>query len=245
LSKVTNRKQLKRLVVPTSWHVGKKKHKFITRPRPGMHSLSEGMPISIIIRDILKYAKTSREVKTILREKRVLVDVKRVKDPRFIAGLMDSISFPDINTYFRITLGPHGRLRLIDIKKEEALLKLCRIKGKHATKGGRIQLSTHDGRCITATAEGTSYKTGDSLLLEPEKAGISIKEHFALKPGASALVTGGKNKGAIGNITRIEGVVVTLKSKKEEITIPRRYAFVLGNEMPALRVEPSASSASH
>ena len=53
--------------MPKSWQIKiKKKRKFITRPLPGQ-SLKLGMPINLILRDILKLALNNKEVKKILK----------------------------------------------------------------------------------------------------------------------------------------------------------------------------------
>ena len=73
------KKHLKTLTVPVSWPIKRKGQTFVMRPLPGK-AYSLGLPLSIIFKDILKYCKTSNEVKTILRDKEILVDGKRIKD---------------------------------------------------------------------------------------------------------------------------------------------------------------------
>ena len=57
---------LKRIASPKTWKIGRKLHTFISRPNPGPHSLPMGMPLNIVLRDLLKFADTSYEVRKIL-----------------------------------------------------------------------------------------------------------------------------------------------------------------------------------
>src|SRR3989344_3893102 len=93
---------LKRINMPKTWHIKRKGIKFITRPKPGQASMKLGMPISIIIKDLLGLAKTTREVKSILNVQEVLVDNKRRKERRYILGFMDVLSFPKIDKHYRM-----------------------------------------------------------------------------------------------------------------------------------------------
>ena len=93
---------LKRIATPRTWVIDRLSRTFITRPKPGAHSLAQGMPLSVILRDMVKVASTTAEVKKILNNKEVLVDGKRRKDHRLIVGLFDIISIPELKQQFRI-----------------------------------------------------------------------------------------------------------------------------------------------
>ena len=54
---------LKRLAAPKTWGITRKNTKFITKPVPGPHGMQAGMPLSVLIKEILNYAGTTREVK--------------------------------------------------------------------------------------------------------------------------------------------------------------------------------------
>ena len=65
---------LKRLASPKSWPIKKKGIKWVKRPFPGPHSFKLGLPITIVLREMLCYAKTLKEVRSILNNKEILVD---------------------------------------------------------------------------------------------------------------------------------------------------------------------------
>src|SRR3989338_7765822 len=99
---------LKSYFAPKSWRVKRKYVKFISKPNPGPHKIEISMPLNVIIRDILGYAKNLREVKFILENNDVKVDGIRRRDPKFPVGLFDVLSFNGIGEYFRIILDSKG-----------------------------------------------------------------------------------------------------------------------------------------
>ena len=59
------KKHLKRLNAPKNWKIRKKEYSFIVNPNPVPHSKKSSIPLGVLIRDILGYAKNSKEVKII------------------------------------------------------------------------------------------------------------------------------------------------------------------------------------
>lgn len=69
--------KLKRLLVPSFWKVPKKVAKWTVAPRPGPHKKFEGIPLQIIVRDILNLAETGKEAKSIIKKERFLLTVRQ------------------------------------------------------------------------------------------------------------------------------------------------------------------------
>lgn len=61
-------KHLKRLFAPKTWDIKRRGIKFIAKPIPGAHKISMSLPLNVILRDILKYANTNKEVKLMLEK---------------------------------------------------------------------------------------------------------------------------------------------------------------------------------
>ena len=57
---------MKRLAMPRSWPLPRKTSIWVTKAAPGAHTLELCMPVVVVIRDILGYAKSTREVRHIL-----------------------------------------------------------------------------------------------------------------------------------------------------------------------------------
>ena len=180
------KRHLKRLVAPKSWKIKRKGITFVTRPNPGMHSKKNSTSINVVLRDMLNYARTTRDVKMILADKGVLVDKKQVKDHRFSVGVMDIIEMPKINKCLRVLLNKKGNICLVEIKGDETKIKLCKIVEKTVIKKGKIQLNLNDGRNIII--DKNNYNTGDTLVIEvPEQ---KIKEHLKFEKESSVYLSG-------------------------------------------------------
>ena len=225
------KRHLKRLVAPKSWKIKRKGITFVTRPKPGMHSKKNSISLNLVLRDMLNYAKTTRDVKMILSDKGVLVDKKQVKDHRFSVGVMDIIEIPKINKCFRVLLNKKGNICVVEIKGDETKIKLCKIIGKTVIKKGKIQLNLNDGGNIII--DKNNYKTGDTLVIQlPEK---KIKEHLKFEKGSSVYLSGGKHKGESGIVEEIKDSMIKVKSKSgESFETSKKFAFVIGREKPII-----------
>ncbi len=222
---------LKRTVVPTSWKIKRKGLTFVVRALP-RGKFNFGVPLVVLFRDLLKKAKTSKEVKSILNSKEILIDGRRRKESKFLAGLMDTVSIPSTAEQFRILIDKKGRLTVVPIVKEEAGVKLCKIVKKGMVKG-KVQIGLHDGRSIIVEKDG--YKTGDSLLITvPDQ---TIKEHLKLEKGVLVYLIGGKYIGNIGTIDKLEKGGIIAKIGAENVEVKKEYIFVVGKGKAAISLK--------
>ncbi len=238
MAKKGGNKKLKRLAAPKTWKISRKEGKWIVKPRPGPHSLETSIPLGVVIRDMLKLAKTMKEVRYILRNGKVKVDGKIRKDYKFPVGFMDTISIPTINKYYRVIYDKLGRIDIVEIPQSEANKKLVRINGKRLVRGGKIQLNLHDGRNILT--DNSSLKPGDTLLISlPDQ---SIEETVKLEPGKLAYITGGSHSGELGSVVEVipgtmtRPALVKLKNDDTEIVTRKDYVFVVGDENPKVTI---------
>jgi len=225
---------LKRLAMPRSWPLPRKTSVWVTRPMPGAHSLEHCMPVSLVIRDVLGLAKTSREVRFILHNELAKIDGRIVKDTRRGVGLMDVLSLGD--EHYRCVLDHNGRLRYPTISAEEAAWKVCRIEGKTTIKGGQTQLNLHDGRNIIVD-DPSQYNTGDSLKLGlPEQ---TIVDHIRFGEGTRCYLIGG---GHVGETADVKEYIVKRSSMPNEVQFESfgtvtRNVFAIGDaKMPLTEV---------
>jgi small subunit ribosomal protein S4e len=189
------------------------------------------------LRDYLALARTAKEVDKILSEKHVLIDGRIRQDPRFPIGLMDVVHLPAIGRSYRILFDRRGRLVLHEVSQTEVSFKLCKVTNKIFVRGGRVQLTFHDGK--TLVGEFQEFRLGDVVKLAlPE---LKVLERLPFEEGALALVTGGKNVGKIGKIVEIKLIegpqpnIVTLRaSDGSTFQAPEDYVFVVGREKPLI-----------
>ena len=226
------KKHLKRLTIPKSWSIKKRGIVFIAKPNPGAHPIKLGLPLGVVIRDILCIAKNSKEVKKILHDGEVLIDGIRRKEFKLPIGIMDVMEFKKSNEHFRIVLNK-SKLSLIPIDKKEGGFKPCRITGKNKVKG-KIQLNLYDGKSILI--EKDEYKVGDTIVIGLPKQ--EIKEHIKLEKGCVICLIGGKHMGDIGKIEDIISNKITYKGKSGEvIETLKKYVFVVGKDKPVVSLE--------
>ena len=226
------KKHLFSLNAPANWPIERKERNFITRPSPGPHSLYRCLPLSLLIKNILKYAETTREVKAILNSGYILIDNKIRKDHKFPVGIMDVIQIKKTNENFRVIINKDNRYELNRINQEEAKLKPCKIINKKILKKGKIQLNLFDGRNILV--DKNDYKVGDTLILDLEKN--KIIKHLKLEKGSTVYITDGKYSGYLGKLENIikKGMqrnTILFKADKEKLETLKDYAFAIPEDM--------------
>ena len=200
---------MKRLAMPRSWPLPRKTSIWVTKAAPGAHTLELCMPVVVVIRDILGYAKSTREVRHILHNNLVSIDGRICKDPRRGVGFMDVLTLGEEN--YRCIVDQKGILRYRQISKKEAETKVCRINGKTTIKGGKTQLHLHDGRNIL-TDDAGEFNTGDSLVLALPSQ--EIKEHIRFSDGIKCYLTGGAH---VGEFAEVSEYIVKRSSMPNEV----------------------------
>jgi small subunit ribosomal protein S4e len=223
------RSHLKRLAAPKTWEIKRKSTTYIAWSRPTGHSLRQSLPVVVVIRDMLGFAKTAKEAKYILREKTVLVNGTKITDFKRGMGLMDVIEFPETGVVFRLLYNKHGMLSLVKQGKNEAQQRLCRIMGKTSVKGGKLQLNLSGG--ANMLVDKGDYNTGDVVVLDQKN---KILEHLKLEKGMLVYFTGGKNIGHTGVVDSIQGSRLLFKKDKETFETLKKFAFVVGKDKPLI-----------
>lgn len=198
--------RLKRYPAPSFWPIHRKEFAWVVKPSAGPHSLENCLSLTLVMRDILGVAKTKKEVGMILSKGTIMVDGKIRRRADFPVGLMDVISMPDVNKFFRV-LPSHKGLILSPISKKESEFKLCRVEDKTTIAKG-AQIALHDGSNILVKMSDQKnpkevlYESFDILKLSlPDKQVVDVAK---TKEGKLAIITGGKNIGKQGRIVEIE-----------------------------------------
>jgi len=223
---------LKLIAAPKTWFVRRKTKVFTLRPNPGAHSLEYGMPLGLLLRDELKLASTMGEARKIANSKDVLIDGVARADHRFIVGLFDVLSVPKLKKQYRMLLDKKGRLRLAEIDAKESSVKLAKVVGKTALKGGKIQFNLHDGRNIVSDAKA---QVGDTFLVNlPD---VKVAKILPAKKGAKVFLIKGKHAGDVGTLKEIKGVEATYTLDGADIDTAKAYIFVVGDKETEINLE--------
>lgn len=200
----------KRQSVPKTWPIDKKGTTFI------MKSGEKGIPLLLVLRNILGVTKTRRELKKALIKKDVLVDGKPVKDDKKQVFVRDTISLIPSKKHFRVVFSERGKFDVKEIKEKESFEKIVKVMGKKILKGKKVQLNLYDGRNYIHKEK---CNVNDSVFIDLKEN--KIKKCIPLKEKSKAAVIGGKYAGRGGTVEKIleKEKIAEIKSEKEKINV--------------------------
>ena len=90
----------KRESVSKIWPITRKGSKFIVVPS---HGGENEIPVLILLRDVLKHVQTRKELNKILKENKILVNNKAIKEDNYSLSLFDTISLKYLGKFYRVT----------------------------------------------------------------------------------------------------------------------------------------------
>jgi|TARA_Y100000034_G_C6873921_1_gene399358 small subunit ribosomal protein S4e len=212
---------LKRQKIPKKWPVPRKGTAYIVRPS---FNLKNGIPILVILRDILKLAQNRKEVKKAIHEKNILLNSKPITDEKNSALLFDIIKVVPSKKNYRIELSENGKFEINEIKESEANKKTSKIVNKKILKGKKEQLNLIDGRNFISKIK---CNINDSVLIDLTKKDIG--KCIPLKEKSNAIVFEGKHSGKKGKVNKInpERKMVELDIKDKKINVLIKQLMVV------------------
>ena len=213
---------LKRLVAPQSWAIGRKKTKFIVRPRG---YLKTGLPLSLVLTEFLNLADTRKEVKRIVQDGKVSIDGRVVKDERTPLVLMCVMQIEAVGAY-RLLLNTRGKLYLKKINSKSANKKFCKVTSKQTVNGGKIQLGFHEGTSLLA--DGKEIRINDTVVLDITKK--SMEAHLKLEKGSRVFLIGGSGVGNSG-IVEMTSPKTAVKINDLIMETDKKNVFVIDQEI--------------
>jgi small subunit ribosomal protein S4e len=237
---MSKKQHISRLAAPRTWPIRRKGIKWIAKPSPGVYNLSLSLPLIVVLRDLLKVVKTSKEAKFILHSKDVLVNSKPIRDVKFSVGIFDTISLPKLKQYYRLVFGKNKKLGLIEIPEKETNLIPIKISNKTTMKKNKSQLNLSNGWNILSKEK---FQSGDSILFNISTK--KIEKKFALESGNVVYIIGGKHAGMVAKLKEIskigelkkEKIATLTPSKDETVSTNLEHIFVVGGDKPAVKVE--------
>jgi len=238
-------KHLKRLNAPKHWMLDKLGGVWAPRPSTGPHKLRECLPLSLILRNRLRYSLTRRETVMIVLRRLVRVDHQIRTDLNYPAGFQDVITLPKTDETFRVLLDTKGRFVLHRITKEEGAYKLLRVnKISTGSKVAAGRNPFHEGQAgavpIVVAHDGRTVRFVDPHVKANDTIRFDIKTgrptgYLKFDVGSLAIVTKGANIGRVGVISAIDRHpgsfdIVHLKDRKGNTFATRiGYVFVIGD----------------
>lgn len=186
---------LKRQKVPKNWPIPRKGSVYVVRPS---FNIKNGVPILIILRDILKVAQNRKEVKKALHKKQILLNNNPIKEEKNNALLFDVIKILPFEKSYRVELSGNGKFKINEINENEANKKIAKIINKRFLKGKKVQINLSDGRNFISNIK---CDTNDSILINLKER--KIEKCLPLKEKSNVAVFEGKHAGKKGVINKI------------------------------------------
>ena len=183
---------LMRQEAPKKWPIGRKGPAYIVRPS---FSADQGVPLLIILRDLLKLAQNRKEVKKIIHLKQVLVNGRFARDEKENVLFFDTIKIIPMKNNYRIEISDSGKFYLKEITDSEADKKISKVVNKKILKGKKVQLNLNDGRNFLSDIK---CEVDDSVIINLKDR--KIEKSIPLKEKANIVVFAGKHLGKKGEL---------------------------------------------
>ena len=202
---------LTRKNMSNTWPIPRKGTKYIVVPS---HAKKHGIPLVIIIRNILELVKTKKELKKILIEEKVTVNERIAKKENISLLLFDTLGLKTMKKFYRVTLSELGKFALEEISEKEL--------NKKIVKGKKIQINLADGRNILSNE---NVSVGDSVIIDLKNN--KIEKVIRLTDKSRVMIVQGKYAGKLGSVEKIDGINAIIKTKDKEIKIQKDKLIVL------------------
>ncbi len=199
---------LKRQSAPRNWPIERKGSVYVVGTR---FNINKGIPVLIILRDILRIAQDRREVKRIIHLRQILVNKKPIKDEKNVILFFDVLNIIPLKKHYRLELSEKGKFYLNEIKESESDKKTAKIIGKKIMKGKKTQLNLSDGRNFLSDIQSN---INDSVIINLKTK--KIEKCLPLKEKAEVIVFAGKHSGKKGEIIELNYEEKTAKIKADD-----------------------------
>lgn len=184
---------LKRNKIGNFWPIPRKGTKYLA---VASHNQNESIPLSVILRDILRLVKNKKELKRALNEKQVLINNKQIKETNYPVCLFDILTIGKKN--YKAILSENKKMIFREIENKDSETKIYKILNKKKLGEDKIQLNLTQGKNILSNEK---IEVGDSVILNLKDNKIIKK--IPLEKGRTAFAIKGKHAGKSGKILEI------------------------------------------
>ena len=176
--------------------------------------LNSGVPVVIAIRDMLKLAKTSKEVKKMINERMIKINGKEVKDLKESIKLFNLLT---IGKTYKLTL---SNFKKFDFEKVENKSRIAKVINKKILGKKKIQLNLHDGTNILTDK---LVKINDSVELDLKNKLIKI---IKMEKGNELFIFSGKNAGKTGKFLEIDKNKIKIEVEEKILALEKSLLIV-------------------
>lgn len=178
--------------------------------------VSNSVSVVLAVRDMLKLAKTAKEVKEMIKEKLLKINGRLVKEYRESIQIFDVF---EADKSYVLTLLPTNKFAFEDSKEKD--IRLCKVINKRLISKGLFQLNLHDGSNVLTKDK---ISVGDSVYLD--FAG-KIKKHVSLEKGKEVFIISGKYTGLKGKVEAEDHKKITVKFKEASAVLDNSSMIAL------------------
>ncbi len=186
---------LKRHEVPKKWPIARKGSVYVARPNS---NITGGIPLLVILRDMLKIAQNKKEAKEAIHSKNIIVNAKHANDEKQAILLFDAITNIPAKKSYRLEIDENGKFCLKEISEKESWKKVAKILDKKIQKKKKTQINLSDGRNFISDMK---CSVGDSIQIDLKNK--KAEKCIPLQENANAIVFDGKHAGESGKIKKI------------------------------------------
>lgn len=180
--------------LPSNWPLPRKGTKYFVG---SSHSPSEGIPIQIALRDVLKVGSTRKEVRFMLLNKEISVNGKVRINKKFPVRVFDIITIQKLGKSYRLEISGK-KLKFEEVSAKDSNKKIVKIIGKILISKNEFQMNLEDGSNFIVK---TKFNTGSSAVLNLKEN--KIEKILELAEGAKVLVVSGKHSGKEGKVKEL------------------------------------------
>jgi small subunit ribosomal protein S4e len=128
---------LKRKTVEKFWSIPRKGTKYVAVPN---HNQREAIPLVVVIRDMLKLVRNTKELKKLLQEKQIQINHRLVHETNYPISLFDILSLPAAKKHYKAMLSSNKKLIMEEVNDKEANVKIFKVLNKKVLDAKIIQL---------------------------------------------------------------------------------------------------------
>lgn len=205
----------KRNKTPKIWPIPRKGTKYVVR---AVHAQKKGIPLLIVLRNILKIAKDRKEAKMLLNLGKIKVNGKIIREEKFPLLLFDILNLAEKN--FKLIL-KNKKFAVLEIK-DKKLEKIVKVVGKKLVGKGKMQINLADGRNYLFDKK---VRVGDSVVVDLEAN--KIVEVLPFEKGRKIMFIAGKHLGEEGEVESIDEKTANIKVENEKINAKLNNLIVI------------------
>lgn len=192
--------------VSTKIPIARKGTKYVARATIDFRN---SVPVVIAVRDMLKLARTAKEVNEIIKQKMIKINGRVISDYHDSIRLFNIL---EVGKKYILTFTPTGKFTFEETKSDE---RLCKVIGKKMMKHKKQQFNFHDG---TNLLSNDKLAINDSVYIS--SAG-KISKHVPLEKGKSVLVIAGKYLGSKGKVEKENEKTLLIKLEEKSAELSR------------------------